>query len=148
MCNVRICNSISDKEDAWRVIKNVNPGIENEIENFKNYTEKVFNNAVIASYVVDEKSVGILAFYANDFDSKVGYVTQLAVDPDFQGKGIATKLMDFCCEYLINIGFSSVKLEVKESNIKAKSFYKKMGFALLCRSDRESVFLLKEICVK
>ncbi|WP_323669809.1 GNAT family N-acetyltransferase [Aliarcobacter butzleri] len=51
----------------------------------------------------------------------------LAIDINFQGLGIASKLLEYSFEKLRNKNFS---LEVKTKNIKAIKLYEKYGFKI------------------
>ena len=48
---------------------------------------------------------------------------------EFQGKGIAQKLMDFFIDFAIEKKYEAVWLGVWEHNIRAQKFYAKYGFA-------------------
>lgn len=65
----------------------------------------------------DEKLVGFIGF-------KPGKIEFIYVDPDKQGRGIATMLM----EKALNKLKRPIKLEVFTNNKQAKSLYKKFGF--------------------
>ena len=65
----------------------------------------------------DEKLVGFIGF-------KPGKIEFIYVDPDKQGRGIATMLM----EKALNEVKRPIKLEVFTNNKQAKSLYKKFGF--------------------
>ncbi|KRM06685.1 GNAT family N-acetyltransferase [Lactobacillus kitasatonis] len=65
----------------------------------------------------DEKLVGFIGF-------KPGKIEFIYVDPDKQGRGIATMLM----EKALNELKRPIKLEVFTNNKQAKSLYKKFGF--------------------
>lgn len=65
----------------------------------------------------DEKLVGFIGF-------KSGKIEFIYVDPNKQGRGIATMLM----EKALNELKRPIKLEVFTNNKQAKSLYKKFGF--------------------
>ena len=52
----------------------------------------------------------------------------IAVDKDFQGKGLGSELMKFFLEELKKRGIEEVKVMVGESNLKGRNFYKLHGF--------------------
>jgi ribosomal protein S18 acetylase RimI-like enzyme len=55
-------------------------------------------------------------------------ILSVAVDPDFQGCGIGTRLVQLGLEYLKSVGSDKVRLEVRPANIPAKHVYEKLGF--------------------
>lgn len=109
-------------------------------DSVRNYTEKIFKNATILEYVEEAELKGFIAYYANDYHSKVGYLTMILVEKNFQGNGIGRMLLDFSIRDLINKGFIFYKLEVLKLNTKAISFYKRIGF--LIEEDRGELYLM------
>lgn len=81
-----------------------------------------------ASYYVYKDKENILGYIGIwKLDDEI-HITNLAVDPIFRKKGIATQLI----EYIIKIGkdcnISKITLEVRISNNNAIKLYKKLGF--------------------
>lgn len=73
------------------------------------------------------------------YDQVVGYIglwcifpeahiVSIAVDPDYQGKGIGNKLLEQAISWLIGSGFKHVFLEVRVDNEVAINLYNKHGF--------------------
>lgn len=59
------------------------------------------------------------------------YVDQLGVSADARGRGVGTKLMDFCEEYARNLnGINVLTLDVLRGN-RALAFYKRIGFEII-----------------
>jgi ribosomal-protein-alanine N-acetyltransferase len=56
------------------------------------------------------------------------HIVSIAVDPDFQGKGIGTRLMETGLQWLMDNGFKDVFLEVRVDNDVAIRLYTKFGF--------------------
>lgn len=59
------------------------------------------------------------------------HVTNLAVVPDWQSQGVGRRLLDLLIHVAAKERIPSITLEVRVSNEKAKSLYKKMGFQIL-----------------
>jgi ribosomal-protein-alanine N-acetyltransferase len=57
-----------------------------------------------------------------------GHLVNIAVDPEFRGKGIGRELAETVIEYLKSKKIRKVILEVRTSNIVAKNLYASMGF--------------------
>ena len=55
-------------------------------------------------------------------------VINVAVDPDFRGKGYGTLLMERAQDYACGHGCPVITLEVRESNIPARTLYEKCGY--------------------
>jgi len=58
-----------------------------------------------------------------------GHVTTVAVDPLWQGRRIATRLMSALCHHARTRKTSALTLEVRVSNERAISLYRRFGFA-------------------
>jgi ribosomal-protein-alanine N-acetyltransferase len=58
-----------------------------------------------------------------------GHVTTVAVDPAWQGRGIATQLMSALCHHARTRKTSALTLEVRVSNERAIALYRRFGFA-------------------
>lgn len=71
--------------------------------------------------VVDGKAVGYMGL---QIFSGEGYVTNVAVLPEYRGQGIAAALIEAQLENDMDF----ISLEVRESNAPAISLYTKMGF--------------------
>ncbi len=64
------------------------------------------------------------------------YVHRLAVEPKFQGKGYAQKLMDFAENFAIQNKYSSIRLDTFSQNQRNQRFYKQRNYVQL-----ESIYL-------
>lgn len=60
-------------------------------------------------------------------DNRRMFLHHFGIHPDFQGQGLANKLMDETMKFIIDKGLQ-VKLEVHKENIKALSLYRKFKF--------------------
>ena len=105
-------------DDVFKIEKTCfsNPWSKEDLENqIKNET----SNFLVAD--VDGRAVGYMGL---QIFCGEGYVTNVAVLPQFRGRGIAQALIS---EQMKN-DMEFITLEVRESNIPAISLYKKMGF--------------------
>lgn len=67
------------------------------------------------------------------------YIHRLAVHPDYQGMGIARKLMDFAEEKSIVEKRTSVRLDTFSKNLRNQKFYEQRGYKRL-----ETIFFPKQ----
>lgn len=74
---------------------------------------------------VDSEVVGHagLMFAADD-----GHITTVAVDPAWQGRGIATRLLLVLVRVALDQGASALTLEVRAGNEAAQALYRRFGF--------------------
>jgi [ribosomal protein S18]-alanine N-acetyltransferase len=95
-----------------------------------------WSRSMFASELGKPTSVCLGAF---EGDQLVGYVVNsryvdawhvmnVAVDPDYQGRGIATRLLERLFELTADDGRDGYTLEVRVSNADAISLYEKLGF--------------------
>lgn len=74
--------------------------------------------------IENEMFIGFVAGTINR-RSSVGWITTIAVHPEFQNRGVAQKLLKEC-EAMMKI--TTVKLTVRKSNSKAIHLYEKNGY--------------------
>lgn len=89
--------------------------------------------------MTDDRCVGIVSIneeqepeYAtigwSDQMGKVVVIHRLAVDPEYQGQGIAKMVMDFAEWYSLEKGFSSIRLDAFSGNERVLRFYENRGY--------------------
>ena len=78
-----------------------------------------------------DSTVGFVAVKL-DSESSMGEVYMVAVDPDFQGRGIGTALMEFALAWMKDSGMSVAMVETggDPGHAPARRTYEKMGFGL------------------
>lgn len=65
------------------------------------------------------------------FKSEWSYIRMVGVDPNFEGNGIATRLMKQCIDYAISINETTIALHTSEKMSAARHIYEKLGFKIL-----------------
>ena len=101
----------------------------NKVE-IENYTNKVFKYATIFVASQNENIIGINIVYFNDYENKRGYITYIYVNEDYRGQGLGWQLLNTAIEYGRKHSFTSIALEVRKDNNKAKCLYEKNGFKI------------------
>ena len=86
-----------------------------------------------AGFLVAEAGTGVAGYVVADTvrggGGPVGHVKDLAVHPDWRGRGLGTRLLDRALGVLEGQGVDRAKLEVRQSNEDAISLYRRFGFA-------------------
>jgi ribosomal protein S18 acetylase RimI-like enzyme len=59
---------------------------------------------------------------------KMGFISDLFVNPDYQNKGVGSLLIKKTENFLQKIGCKVIEIEVMNQNIKARSLYSKIGY--------------------
>ena len=125
--------------------------------------EKVcFNDPWSVNSILSEVHNPLSCWYvAMDEDRLVGYIgsqsvlgwadmMNLAVHPDYRGKGIGEQLVNMLIDYLMNHGVSCLTLEVRVSNTPARGLYEKLGFVEVgrrpnyYRNPKEDALILRK----
>ncbi len=77
-----------------------------------------------------DRLVGFAALRAED---DLGYLSLLAVDPDYRRRGIASALMSAAEDWCRRQGLTRVLLDVRASNEGARSFYFTQNYVCIAR---------------
>ncbi len=79
-----------------------------------------------------DATVGFIAVKLHSEDS-MGEIYMVAVEPDFQGHGIGTALMEFALTWMKEAGMSIAMVDTggDDGHAPARRTYEKMGFGLL-----------------
>jgi ribosomal protein S18 acetylase RimI-like enzyme len=63
-----------------------------------------------------------------EFGGRDAFIDELYVRPAYRGQGIGTKVLKFADEVCRSAGVQALHLEVERKNVKAQTFYRKVGF--------------------
>ncbi len=64
------------------------------------------------------------------YEGHRGWVNYLAVDPDFQRKGLGRQMMQNVEQALARMGCPKVNIQVRTGNLNAIEFYKNLGYKI------------------
>ncbi len=141
---VEILHTSQDKEDA---IEQCDEAFMEPIKNRENYKElfeKIDKNAIFIT-AGNQETLGYAAMYANDLETKMAYITLIAVKPIYQGMHIGRNLLYACENLAKQSGMRCIKLEVSKKNYKAIAFYKKFGFEKMKQQNQNSIYMIKQL---
>ncbi len=88
----------------------------------------------------NDKLIALLAFYHKE---STIYISNLSVEKDYQGAGIASTLLNTLKNTLLNDEMDSIELEVYKENIIAKAFYERHGFEVVSSLNNKLTLILK-----
>lgn len=74
---------------------------------------------------LDERVVGYMGLW---FILEEGHITNVAIAPDYRGKRLGEILMQTVMERMAKEGMERMTLEVRASNLRAQSLYRRLGF--------------------
>ena len=109
------------------------------------YAAKLAENASVIAMQNDKECIGMAAVYMNDVNTKTAYISLIGIKEIYQGNGYGKLLLDFLIAEAKKAEMEKIRLEVDGINKKAQSFYFKCGFEIESHSDRNSMFLVKDI---
>ena len=94
------------------------------------WSEKVIEDAYKTGtkFFVFEKDNIVLGYVGISAILDEGYITNVAVFPEYRNQGIASALLEYLFDIANDNGLSFISLEVRESNQNAISLYQKFGF--------------------
>lgn len=107
------------------------------------YSAKLSAQSVAFVYSDEEGNISAALFgYANDLTARIGFVSYIGKVKEAP-RGVATQLHAQFVEYAQNAGMRRIRLEVRNTNLPAISFYKKLGYELLKNGKVKSTFELQ-----
>lgn len=92
------------------------------------YAAKIYEKAERFEAWADNELIGLIAAYFNDKENDTGFITNVSVNNNYLGKGIASILLTNCIDYGRTKHYRSISLEVNKNNSKAINLYKKFQF--------------------
>ena len=99
--------------------------------NIDGYARKIINKAQRFEFWANDELAGLVATYCNSPDQGAAFVTSVSVLPGWQGRGIASRLMEDCIGKVRKLGFARIELEVDGANRNAILLYGKHGFTAI-----------------
>jgi ribosomal protein S18 acetylase RimI-like enzyme len=99
------------------------------------YCRKLLKYADIISVNVKGNLAGVLCIYANDSQTRVSYISSVAVLKGYRRLGLGNALVEKAISLSQKKGMSSVKLEVGKNNTAAQHLYRKFGFIVEKEND-------------
>ena len=120
---------------------NIRPANENDIKTLteideicfsspwseKSFTDEIVNNK-IAMYLVAEVDSKVVGYAGLWVILEEGHITNVAVHPDFRGKGLAKKLLTELLATAEEAGANIYTLEVRATNESAIALYESFNF--------------------
>lgn len=92
------------------------------------YADKIAKNAFTFEAWVKNDLIGLIAVYLNDENNHSAFITNVSVEKEYAGKGIASQLLKNCIAHANEKKYSNIVLEVNINNQQAINLYKKFLF--------------------
>lgn len=68
-----------------------------------------------------------------DHESRMGWIPNIAVQPELKSRGLGKQLMEYALDYFRQVGMTHVKIETLAVNNIGSRFYPQMGFKEVVR---------------
>lgn len=94
---------------------------------------KIIFEDQIAGYII------LVKYFSFEFGGEILFLDELYVKPEFQGKSLGKKALEFVKDYSTENHFKVVLLEIENHNDKAKKLYEHYGF----QNHKRSLMILK-----
>jgi [ribosomal protein S18]-alanine N-acetyltransferase len=109
---------------------------------------KELNTNQLALYLVLRHQDRVVAYVGAWVIIDEVHITTLAVEEEYRRQGMATRLIETLIEKVLPYSATSITLEVRPSNIAARTFYEKLGFEIYgCRrryyKDEDALIMTK-----
>ena len=78
--------------------------------------------------VAVDKNEKVFGYTGFTFVLDEGYITNIAVFPQYRGNGVAKKLLEALVKFAQDKKLKFISLEVRKSNVSAVSLYQKLNF--------------------
>ncbi|MDO5429831.1 GNAT family N-acetyltransferase [Parabacteroides sp.] len=105
------------------------------------YCEKLCSNATHLCARCNNRLIGLISIYINNYNSRIGYISLVHISNNYRKYGIATKLLNRMFHIVRDRGFFIVDLEVDKTNIKARNLYDKFHFWI--KEEREKSYIMR-----
>lgn len=106
--------------------------------NLEEYSKKIIRNADVFLALDNESIVGIVVGYNNDKEFKISNMSILAVLNEYQGKGVARRLVNNFLDLAKNKKMEKVKLSTVDA--RALKLYESLNFKIV-REENEVYYL-------
>lgn len=125
------------KVEEFEKLKKLFPDNEEMWNKYKKKKLQQFAKQEVDVFVIEDKKDIIGELTVNykshqlekeTIPNKRVYLEAFRVDKKYQGQGLGQKLINYCIDYLTNIGYTEFTIGVEDGNEIAKHIYLKLGF--------------------
>lgn len=96
--------------------------------NLEDYARKLVEKGFVISTITNNRIIGMVVIYCNNFDTLEAYIPFVAVDKSYRGLKISKTLMLSAINYAKELGF--IKIGIHTENPVALNLYTRLGFEI------------------
>ena len=104
--------------------------------NIADYARKISGNADRFEAWSNGTLIGLVAAYSNVATPGTAYITNVSVQPGYQGQGVASRVLDAYIRFALDRHVGRISLEVDRENHSAVDLYLAKGFAVVTERGR------------
>ena len=107
----------------------------------RKYAEKLLATGHAIAEFHDGKPMGMMCFYCNDVETRIGYITMFALMEElgFAKGRTMFNLAKLSAEIADRTGMEWVRIEVDDNNVIARKLYERMGFEYTEKKEHSSI---------
>lgn len=113
---------------------------------YERLMSKYAKDAIFLGAYLGDAFAGYAAFYCNDFETEIAYLSMLVVKNEFRRRGIAMTLIQCMIRFCRDSSFKAIRLEVDYRNGKAIGMYEKCGWIEEGPASDHSMHMILDIC--
>jgi [ribosomal protein S18]-alanine N-acetyltransferase len=106
----------------------------------------------VARYFVLEGEGRVAGYMGYWVAPQEAHIINLAIAPEFRGRGMGEKMVEYCMEFAAKQGARLATLEVRENNREAQRLYEKCGFRTVAirkkyysDNQEDAIVMIREI---
>lgn len=126
-----------EKDDLLKFLEEVNhefsPSLDQKVD-LHEYATKIKEQACLMIETDNSGICGMVVFYCNNPETKLGYISLVGVSKRARSQGIASRLVKTVCEYVKSKDFS--KIGIHSNNPSAIRIYQQLGFCAVVDDER------------
>lgn len=135
---------ITDNVIKLEIMKEMECAFRDTSRHTGEFYRKICEKAEFLAAFCGDIPCGYVAMYANDYTRCDGYITGIAVSPDYQKSGIGQAMLDKAIDIARRLGMKRIRLEVQDSNSAAIHFYAKNSFVFEKRASSDTSYMIRE----
>lgn len=116
----------------------------NNIDLIETLSFKFSKYAKVVRFVDEHNILGFAAYYINNTETRIAFLSMIIISNKYQGLGLGTELLNYIQSDCKNEKMEYLRLEVDLKNTNAIRFYTRNSFLEESRNDK-SIFMIKKI---
>lgn len=110
------------------------------------YAKKLVDNAYNFILTEENRDIGTISLYANDFVTKTAYTSTIGIIPSYRGGRMIKYLVEMALDFAKEVGMVYYRAEVHKANEKWANFLiGKFGFQIESETENGTYMIVKKL---